>query len=180
MREVPKVYLAGKVGGRKWEVVKPLSRADVEWIASDGSNHSEHLWGGGWPSWDLIGQPDLTRPVDDARKKIMIADCLIAYLDEADSYGSIVEVTLASAYQKRCLLIVLMPPERLGSTAYEDLEDAPSFDERAWRMADAYWFVSCLPGVRAAIVTSEAEATDVIRGFLLQTHRHVPKNSEEV
>ena len=170
-----KVYLAGKVAGRKWEVVKPLSRADVEWIASDGGNHSEHLWGGGYPPWDLIGNEEVARSVDDARKKIMIADCLIAYLDEDDSYGSIVEVTLASVYQKRCLLVVLMPPipsMELGS------DDGHQEGQRAWRMADAYWFVSCLPGVRVAIVVSEAEATDVIRGFLLQTHRHVPKTRE--
>ena len=169
-----KVYLAGKVEGRKWEVVKPLS--SVEWVASDGRNHSEHLWGGGWGPWDAIGSEDLKGPVYEfAIKKIIVADCLVAYLDTNDSYGSIVEVTLAAAYHKPCLLVVLMPPipsMELGS------DDGHQEGQRAWRMADAYWFVSCLPGVRVAIVVSEAEATDVIRGFLLQTHRHVPKTRE--
>ena len=88
------VYLAGKVGGRKWEVVKPLS--NVEWVASDGSNHSEHLWGtGGFIPWDKIGQESLTWGGDDAIKQIIVADCLVAYLDTHDCYGTIVELTLA-------------------------------------------------------------------------------------
>jgi hypothetical protein len=171
-----KVYLAGKVGGRKWEVVKPL--ANVEWVASDGSNHSEHLWGtGGFIPWDKIGQESLAWGVDDAIKKIIVADCLVAYLDTHDCYGSIVELTLAAAYYKPCLLVVRMPPMIIDD---DDPPGFPCFDAVAERMADAYWFVSCLPGVRSALIESEAEATDVIRGFLLQTHRHIPKTRGEV
>ena len=177
-----KVYLAGKVAGRKWEVVKPLS--NVEWVASDGGNHSEHLWGGGWGPWDSIGSEDLKEPIYEyAIKNIIVADCLVAYLDTNDSYGSIVEVTLAAAYHKPCLLVVLMPPMPpmdLDEDEDDPLFGGPWFNPVAESMSDAYWFVSCLPGVRSALIESEAEATDVIRGFLLQTHRHVPKNREEV
>ena len=166
-----KVYLAGKVGGRKWEVVKPLSR--VEWVASDGGDHSEHLWGGGCGSWGAIGGEDLRRPVADALRKIVVADSLVAYLDTNDSYGSIVELTIAAAYHKPCLLVVRMPPEIVDGDFNHDGHPV------AASMADAYWFVSCLPAVRAALVESEAEATDVIRGFLLQTHRHIPKTRKK-
>ena len=165
-----KVYLAGKVEGRKWQVVKSLS--NIEWLASDGSNHSEHLWGaGGFHPQVRIGDENLASVIlEDVLGKIHHqADCLVAYMDTNDSYGSIVELTVAATIGKPCLIIVRMP----------HTEDDDDFLSTSWEeaepMADAYWFVSCLPSVRAATVESEEEATDVIRGFLLQMQSSIPK-----
>jgi hypothetical protein len=146
--------------------------SNIEWVASDGSNHSEHLWGdGGFIPWDKIGQEALVWGVQYAREKVVGADCLVAYMDTHDCYGSIVELTLAATFGKSCLLVVLMPPMILN----DDEDSSKRFDAVAENMADAYWFVSCLPGVRAVTVESEAEATDVIRGFLLQMQPSIPK-----
>jgi len=157
-----KTYLAGKVEGSKWRVVQDCSI--TEWVASDGSNHSEHLWGGGYHPVDMIGNTDLQRAItDEVFTKLSKADCLVAYLDTPDSYGSVVEITLMVAMGKPCLIVIRMPVMN-----YSEEPDSLLW-EQANIMADAYWFVSCLPEVRAITVESEEEATDVIRSFLLQT-----------
>ena len=102
------LYLAGKVEGRKWAVVK--DRTSVTWVSSDGSNHSEHLWGGGYHPLERIGNPDLRSTVaSELLGKLRTSQGLVAYLDTPDSYGSIVEIATMSALNKPCFLVILAP-----------------------------------------------------------------------
>ena len=39
------IYLAGKVQGQKHEIARENRGAGVEFICSDGSDHSPHQWG---------------------------------------------------------------------------------------------------------------------------------------
>ena len=151
-----KVYLAGKVEGRKWQVVK--GRSSVEWVSSDGTNHSEHLWGGGFSPWDRIGSYDL-RPTVTEQVVGNLRSCqrLVAYVDTPDAYGTIAEIATMAALQKPCFMVVLMPCD----------PDTNVWPEAAERMADAYWLVSCLPGVQSVTVDTEAGAVDVVHGYLL-------------
>jgi len=158
------LYLAGKVEGRKWAVVK--DRTSVTWVSSDGSNHSEHLWGGGYHPLERIGNPDLRSTVaSELLGKLRTSQGLVAYLDTPDSYGSIVEIATMSALNKPCFLVILAP-----HMDFTESPDDPNYDAvwgQAEQVADAYWLVSSLPSVRAVTVESEAEAADVIRGYVL-------------
>ena len=174
------MYLAGKVAGAKWELWKALGGrerkeghlwwkelGDERVEASDGYNHSEHLWGGGM-SLDAIGSEDLRRSVEAyATEKIRGCSFLLAYLDRPDSFGSIAEIAYASALGKPCYLVLLVPEQE--AVRVEGSRDEWSYPWEA--MKDAYWFVSCLPGVKSAVVQSFEEGVDAARGYLLLAKR---------
>ena len=155
-----KIYLAGKVEGRKWEVVKNCS--SIEWISSDGTNHSEHLWGCGLHPQERIGSTDLRSTVrTEVVGKLTFCNGLVAYLDTSDSYGSIAEIAIMATLNKPCFVVVLMP--HINFT--EDPDTAVWAE--AEKVSDVYWLVSCLPNVRAVTVETESEAADVVRGYVL-------------
>jgi very-short-patch-repair endonuclease/nucleoside 2-deoxyribosyltransferase len=138
----PTIYLAGKALGRKWEIVKPFEGI-IHFTASDGNNHSAHSFGAQFEDYDLYS--------DDLQKEFVYSYCLssivscqqlIAYLDTADSFGSIAEIAWASAYGKPCTLIIL--------------------DKWREEMHDAYWFVSCFPNVKSVVVINEEEAIKAV------------------
>lgn len=131
------IYLAGKVAGIKWQVTKKLN-VNATFVASDGSNHSEHLSGCGYFEFNTH---DLHTWVEEnALQAIRNCDFLLAILDTDDSYGSIAEIAYASAQGKPCFVIVI------GITEYESLGGHGSGDSLPpfW---DVYWFVTHFPGV---------------------------------
>ena len=170
------MYLAGKVGGAKWELWKALGgrehREGYLWWrelsgirveASDGTNHSEHLWGGGL-SLAAIGNEDLRQSVKQyATEKIRGCRFLLAYLDRADSFGSIAEIAYASALGKPCFVVLLVPEQEEELVEGSENEYVYPWDG----MKDAYWFVSCFPGVKSVVVESFEEAIDAARGYIL-------------
>ena len=125
-----KVYLAGRVGGEKWKVAPKLIGA--EWVASDGGNHSEHLWGVCVYDFDS----DHLRENLESCFVDKLRSCvgLVAYLYDTESYGSIAEIAYAAAMGKPCFVIVRRHPKT---------------DDGYDGMFNAYWFVSHLPGVKA-------------------------------
>lgn len=137
------VYLAGKVSGPKWALAKSWieSRGLKEWpfISSDGSNHSEHLWGNG--SYCLSGIPHDVKQycIDEINNSVG----LVAYVETPDSFGTIAEIAYTSATGKPQFLIM----------------NANRSDDTAWgRMYDAYWFASNFPGVIGIEVDSDLDA----------------------
>ena len=116
-----RIYLAGKVRGAKWDLIKGVAH---EFVASDCDDHGPHLGGSYlWGDSDFINQHFIS--------KVNTCDALIAYLDRPDSFGSIAEIAWASAKGKNCLII---------SSGIETEYGSPLFD--------AYWFVSSFPNVK--------------------------------
>lgn len=172
------MYLAGKVGGAKWDLWKGLGGVEhktghLHWKelgglkveASDGTNHSEHLWGGGL-SLSAIGSTDLSKSVKAyALQPIRHCRFLLAYLDTPDSFGSIAEIAYATALGKQCYVILLVPEQKEEVSVEEGGHEHVIWP---WEgMIDAYWFVSCFPGVKSVAVKSCEEAIDVARGYIL-------------
>lgn len=138
------IYLAGKVRGRKWDVVP---RHDyVEYVSSDGWKHSEHDWassGGGKFFHDKYLAEGVQERFIDVIKK---ADALFAYLDTPYSYGSIAEIAYASALGLSCYVIIA-PSKGKQKDQWTD-----------GSLVDAYWFVCNFPGVLAFAVRSSDDA----------------------
>ncbi len=148
MEKEVRVYLAGKVHGPKWEVVKGFK--DVRFEASDEKKHGEHGWGfsyydfGAWnPEWI-----DLT---EQFLGPLLRCEILLAYLETPDSFGSIAEIAYAAAIGKPCHVIIS------GCAKPDGIDDGTWHDE----LYDAYWFVTALPGVRAYAVPDRKEARRV-------------------
>lgn len=152
----PTIYLAGKVNGTKWKLVEG-NEDKAEFIASDGYKHSEHQWGYGLYEFS---SPDLKEVVaQHSLAQISQCDLLVAYLDCPSSYGSIAEIAYASALGKECLLII----------CYEQNEE-----DHTHPLHDAYWFVSCLPGVRTGVVETFERAQASFNLILrLATEKHI-------
>jgi len=149
------IYLAGKVGGRKWNVVP--QHPYVNYVASDGGNHSEHEWSinvGVKP----LNHPMMAEAVQERCIDVLkTADALFAYLDSPYSYGSIAEIAYASALGIPCMVVVNF-----------DCDTSPDeADEWAnGTMSDAYWFVSNFPGVSSFGTGTEEKATELFTRYL--------------
>lgn len=147
-----KYYLAGKVNGRKWTVAKPIKT--VTFIASDGSNHSEHDFGFGYFCFDNNYEAMRETIKEYCLDEIKECDGLIAYLDEPTSFGSIAEIAYASANGKHSFVII---------------NDQTRIDEFTFYSPfyDVYWFVCQFPNVVVREVKTEKEATQAIRSYTL-------------
>lgn len=154
------VYLAGKVGGKKWEIAKAFP--DINFRASDADDHSEHGWGfASFSFGDCYISESVQRECLD---QIAACDVLVAYLNTPDSFGSIAEVAWASAHRKECY--VFLETRHLGMG---DLCGTPTRfldNEEFLRMYDAYWLVSTLPGVATIEVESTEEAIGLLKLWL--------------
>lgn len=143
-----KIYLAGKVGGLKWDVAEHFANA-IEFVATDVSQRSHEfverkghdekephesgegcVYGGFMDRLYSDSGHHNEKEQTAIRFVNMIRDCcgLVAILDRHDSFGSIAEIAYASALRKRCEVFVC-----LG-----DQDDV---------MADVYWFVCTFPFV---------------------------------
>jgi hypothetical protein len=157
------IYLAGKVGGQKWTLVESIPPV-VGWVSSDGSKHSEHKWGRG----PLCFSPDLKEAVvEEVIEPIKRCKYLVAYLDTPSSYGSIAEISYASAIGKESLVFV-----NTGGTSIEpdwcpnDPEPEPERHRFYREMYDAYWFVTSFPKVRLIEVADINTAREVLNDWL--------------
>ena len=127
------IYLAGKVNGSKWELVKS-SKFDTEiFICSDGQKHSEHDWA--WSQYSYNCSDLRLEIKEKALDAIKSCELLIAYFDTPDSFGSIAEIAYASSLGKKCFVII------------NTLE--LYCEKKYLEMFDAYWFVSHFPNVKA-------------------------------
>ena len=190
LKRLQSMYLAGKVDGAKWDLWRELGGVEhreshpwwkelqgIEVVASDGTNHSEHLWGGGM-SLDAIGNTDLKESVKEyATDQIRRCAFLLAYLDKPDSFGSIAEIAYGAALGKRCYVVVLVPEQ--DEVSHVD-EGGREYVTWPWEdMKDAYWFVSCFPGVHSIVVQSFEEAKDAVRGYVLRGKSQLLKRTLE-
>jgi|GEM_PF-4606278 len=149
------VYLAGKVGGDKWKLVKDLPTEIAKFNSSDGGNHCEHE--SGLALFELPPS-DMHKDFVDFRfiKQIRNSDILIAYIDHLTCYGTIAEIAYASAIGIQCFVYILEPcndnfnrNKNRQEEHYLETEN-PEFD--------AYWFVCSLPLVSPTTVKDLKEA----------------------
>jgi len=153
------IYLAGKVGGRKWDVAP--KHPYIEYIASDGGNDADHGFNGNHVDEKPINDPAMADMIKEmfvgAIKK---TDCLFAYLDTPYSYGAIAEIAYASALGIPCMVAILAE-QPVGS---DEFFDCNGLDNESMR--DAYWFVSNFPLVYSAWVGTEEHATAIFTRYL--------------
>ena len=137
------IYVAGKVRGKKWDVIP--KHPMIEYVSSDGYNHSEHLWainiGTPFGNNEALRDGVNERCID----VIKASQVLFAYLDTPNSFGSIAEIAYASALNIPCIVLV---------NVSLDIADG------SWHgpMKDAYWFVCNFPGVISIEVSSQEDA----------------------
>lgn len=143
------IYLAGKVNGNKHKLRKSLNsrrKYPVDFCCSDGSNHSEHLWGFGYYEYS---EPNLRAHIFfEALTQIKSSDFVLAYLDTPDSFGSIIEITYASSFSKTVYMLI-------NEDGHNSLDHENNTTDFSASMRDAYWFASNLPNVIAVVVTDE-------------------------
>jgi nucleoside 2-deoxyribosyltransferase len=154
MEKTLNIYLAGKVSGKKWDVVKQFKEdARFNFIASDGSKHSEHNYGLCDYSFKECNDKGMLADLvyDYFQKEVLNCHYLLAYLDTNDSYGSIAEIAYASALGIPCYLIIKRGPYKY----YMDHDFRPMDEDGRF---DAYWFVSSFKKVSNIEVKSEEEA----------------------
>lgn len=151
----PQFYLAGKVNGVKWDVVKGFT--DAVFVASDYCKHSEHGWGYGSAGLEGLGgesgsfEDMVLVPLD---RSIAV----LAVLDTTDSYGSLVEIALASSMGKPVHMILLVPEEaHLEKEKWCHSSDCQQC-VREGTFCDAYWFAACLPRVTSSRAVSLKDA----------------------
>lgn len=135
-----RIYLAGKVRGKKWELIEDIK--NINFICSDGEYSESEDVGEVYNHGYAFDKPHNVIKSWDADESIseyscaMIQECdfLFAYLDRIDSYGSIAEIAYASALGKKIYLVI---------NEFEEEDD--SFNSP---FLDAYWFVSNFPNIR--------------------------------
>lgn len=143
------IYLAGKVGGDKWELFsrEQITKYDIQ--SSDGGNHSEHEFGMALWSWGCCNNDYKWLIEKFCADKIKACDFLIAYLDTNNSYGSIAEIAYASANNKECYVFVIDDnPDYDPHHQYNNINDNPG------SMFDAYWFICSFPNVKVTLCSS--------------------------
>ncbi len=159
--EFPIVYLAGKVRGTKWDIVKGIKNA--EFISSDGSNHSEHEWG--W-AHNIFNSESMR---DDLKERCLYeidrCDFLIAWLDTSDSYGSIAEIAYASSIGKKCFVFV---------KELEHIKTEEGEDTGISCLYDAYWFISHFPNVETLELDVET-TKEIINIICERNQRRISK-----
>lgn len=142
-----RVYLAGKVKSTKWEIAKYIDKELATFYASDGSKHTEHLWGGGYNDLSTYGELIMR---DCALDAIEESNMLVAYLDTPTSYGSIAEIAWASAHKIPCYILAV----------------PGAWPKSHISMYDAYWFISNFPNVIGMWVSDVIEASVVVDNVL--------------
>lgn len=168
------IYLAGKVRGVKWNSV-PKDDSKFNFVSSDGSNHSEHL--SGCALFDFKECND--KSGEYAQLVIMgfiqnLRKChaLVAVLDTPDSFGSIAEISYASATAKPAHVVIVRDLEKQDPDNDLDLIDPDG-------MFDAYYFVCSFPNVRVYEVHSleeaEKEVHKIVREMWLTTYSNTYK-----
>jgi len=165
-----KVYLAGKVAGKKWDIV-PKNDDRFVFKASDGSNHSEHFTGLCLYDFNECNDKKgsyASLVKEDFIDQLKRSDLLLAYLDTTDSYGSIAEISYASAIGIPCIVIV-----KRKSVPVEEIEHGMDEDG----MFDAYYFVCSFPGVEIREVHSIQEARATALKELSRVHSRKYVNS---
>lgn len=147
------IYLAGKVGGQKHELAK--GHVGVQFICSDGGNHSEHNFGLSYYSFEECGHGSTLRDLVHASAISALHECdfLFAWLSCATSYGSIAEIAYASALGKKCYVMIQNDPECNKASESDDL-------------FDAYYFVCCFPNVMVQEVLTLMEARQILDAII--------------
>lgn len=142
------IYLAGKVNGNKRKLQKNLNirrKHPIDFCCSDGTDHSEHLWGFGYYAYS---DPALLIHVyHEALTQIQNCDFVIAYLDTPDSFGSIAEIAYASSIGKFVYMLI-------NEDGHKSI-DEDGVEHIGNSMTDAYWFISNFPHVVAIVVTND-------------------------
>lgn len=155
------IYVAGKVRGRKWEVIPkhPL----IKYVASDGDDHSEHLWG--HSCWSFRDSDVRRNLAERCIEPLEASEVIFAYLDTPDSFGSIAEIAYASALGIGSLVAVNTSSDaakfldmRAKWESETHSEDEYYYEPIAGDMQDAYWFVCNFPNVIGIEVSSEDDA----------------------
>lgn len=162
-----KVYLAGKVFGVKQRVASKVRTSKLEFVCSDGSDHSEHGWGSA--IWDYsnksLGSFVQTEFVDVIKQ----CECLVAILDRGDSYGSIAEIAYASAIGIPSILLIWEDTQRekkLIPSSGGEFDDGYIYEPRH-SMVDSYWFISNFPQVYTIMVKDEDDAALALEAVTL-------------
>lgn len=158
------VYLAGKVHGRKRDVVP--KHTHIEYVSSDGGNDWDHGFSGNHTDEKPINAPWMADMIKEMFVGVIKkADCLFAYLDTPSSYGSIAEIAYASALGIPCMVAIL-GKQPADNDEYDDIDDDDRYGLDNEPMRDAYWFVSNFPGVYSAWVETEDQATALFTRYI--------------
>lgn len=155
IRKKLNIYLAGKVGDNqiKWKAVEKINHV-ANFYSSDGTNHSQHLWG--CSDWTFEGYDD-----DDLKVKEYIidkvpeTDLLVAILDKELSCGSIAEIAWFAAFGVPCQ-IYLKVKQHTKPTKEESYTLTKEFN----KVYDCYWLVSKFPRVNTKVVKNTKEIQD--------------------
>ena len=175
MTDRPTIYLAGKVGGRKWDLAAALED-QARFVASDEPNNRGvpvhvQTWAG--HGFDKRVGVDANRAAVSERTILPLAQCsaVLGYLDRPDCFGSIAELAYAAGQGRSVRAIVQLPPR-----PEHDCPDPSEWASRcdvctAWHFAcslmhDAYWFVTSLPAVLVDVVDSFDAAVAAVRNWL--------------
>ena len=159
------IYLAGKVGGRKWDVVP--RHPYVEYVASDGGENCDHNLISNHTGQKPLHDPQIAEIIKDRFIDVIKnVDFLFAYLDTPHSYGSIAEIAYASAMGVPCIVVLADLSEHPIDNDECDWSEVDDFEEnnnsKNWdddgEMADVYWFVSNFPLVYSVWAESEDNA----------------------
>lgn len=126
-----RIYLAGRCGGPKWDLVKRLGERGkrIEFVASDEELHDNHG----------MGTPDAAAHMFS--EEIHHCDQLIAYLSTPHAYGTVAEIAYAAALKIPTFVILKIPPTPSTET-YEEYMETLNY-----QMRDSYAFVGALDGV---------------------------------
>lgn len=142
------IYLAGRVNGPKFSIIESL-REKAVFLASDGGNHSEHNLGGAFGDIHTCVAEYREWVEENAIKKIKQCDMLIAVVTDNKAFGTIAEIAYASAINKPCYIVIRRE---------DNVDD--------WTYQDAFWFVSCFPGVSLKVVYCDCMATKEINKII--------------
>lgn len=156
-----KIYLAGKVNGRKYKVVP--KHPQIKYVTSDSSEHSEHQWG--YSLWTFRDKEIKQQLVYRCIEPLEASVAVFAYLDTPDSFGSIAEIAYASAKDIPSLVAINTSSDaaraldaRAKWESEEHAENEYYYDLHPGAMRDAYWFICNFPNVFGIAVSSEDEA----------------------
>ncbi len=165
--EPVRVYLAGKVQGEKWNLIRDIPRHIAHIYSSDGGNHSEHLSGMGLFELGIEDHKDFVK--EESLDGLDHSEAIVAYFDCPTSYGSIAELAWASAKGKDCYVFV-------NEEHYEEEESY------AWPLDsffDAYWFVCAFPGVKTKVVATQKEAKSLVWSLIFKKYHKKYLQSQE-
>lgn len=154
-----KVYLAGKVGGKKWNFARLIEDKKIDWRSSDGNKHGEHDFGGAQYTYGALR----CEVQDWAISRLEESDLLVAYLDRPTSFGSIAEIAYQSAKGKPSIVFVKEHPD--NHLLWDDWVKSHN-----GKMYDAYWFVSCFPHVHPYTVDSAETAADFFQRVIINRY----------